>query len=246
MSNIEFSILFLVLMYILFVLARRLWPKRTDDEQASAPFVKRRQRAMIWTTAVVCLAGVASIVVWSTPQMFPDRLSTHQHWSIHSEYESISVRARSSAWIARFSQQQRLEPTAIEFESGGSNLLVSRDSELAPWVDDQGTPMDAADVIARFGVDPELTDLVDAVLTESWVERGLYDLAQPAWWLTGIYPGHPTLTLVHESSSRRYKRDLPIYAIKVLWVVAGLLIVLGLAFDRSRFKVRQPAATLPA
>lgn len=246
MSNIEFSILFLILMYILFVLARRLWPKRTDDERASAPFVKRRQRAMIWTMAGVCLAGVASIVVWNTPQMFPDRLSTHQHWSIHSEYESISVRARSSAWIAPFSLQQRLEPKAITFESGGSDLLVSRESELAPWVDDQGTPMDAANVIARLGVDPELTDLVDAVLMESWAERGLHDLAQPSWWLTGIYPGHPTFTLMHEYSTRSYNREMPIYAIKALWVVAGLLIVLGLGFDRSRFKVKDPAATLSA
>lgn len=247
MGNFEVLILFLIVMYVLFVIARRLWPERAEDERTTAPFVKRRQRAMIWTTTLVGIAGAVSVIIVATPEMFPAKLSSHQFWTVGVDRDRITAQGRTRGWIPPFSQQRHLEPLVINFEYRNQFVRAIRDSESSPWLDTNGDPISASDIISRSGADVRLTDLVDAVLTESWVEGGLHDRAQPFWIPGGnIYPTQPSIARTLEMSVRSNGFELMVMATQIMWVVAGLLIVAGLGFDRWKFKRREPAATLPA
>lgn len=245
MGNIEILGLSVIVMYVLFVIARRLWPKREDDERTTAPFVKRRQRAMIWTTTLVGIAAAISVIVWRTPQLFPRQLNSHQFWTVGVDYDSVTAQGRTKAWVAGTSKQRHLEPLEITFESGGSNFRVSRELISSPWTDASGNPVSASDIVGRFAVDSRLTGLVDAVLTGSWVEGGLHDRAQPSWQgVAGPYPTQPTIARTLEMSSRTDGFELMMMAIQAVWVASGILIVAGLGLDRWKFKQREPSDTV--
>lgn len=247
MGNFEILILFLIVMYVLFVIARRLWPKRSNDERTTAPFVKRRQLAMIWTTVWIGVACVVTLAIWQVPEALPDRLETRQHWSIQGSQGRVSVRGEGSDWIGPFSQVDAIEPLSIEFSRNQQTVHVSRESASAPWVDESGTTIDAAEVIGRLGADAELTDLVRATLNESWVDGGLLQRAQSVGFApANPFPTQPELHRIISRSHRSFGIEMVVTAIQIVWVVAGLLVVAGLGFDRWRFKHRQPAATLPA
>jgi hypothetical protein len=247
MSNIQILLLFFILMYVLLILARCLWPKRADDERITAPFVKRRQRAMIWSTIVVAVAVVGSLTIWQVPEAMPEQLKTRQYWSIQGSQGGISVRGEGEQWIGPFSQVDQVEPLSIEFSKNRQTVRVVRESASMLWSDDSGAAVDATEVINRLGADPALIDLMRATLNESWVDGSLLQMAQSVGFgPVNPYPAQPELYAGRSTSHGEYGMELVFVTVMIVWVMAGLLIVIGLGFDRWKFKRRGPAATLPA
>lgn len=247
MGNIEILALVAITMYVLFVIARRLWPKRSEDDRTTAPFVKRRQRAMIWSTVVVGMALVLTSVIWQTPGLLPQKLETRQSWSIQGSQGGIAVRGEGEQWIAPFSQIDQAEPLSIEYSRNRQTVRVVREAPLMPWTDENGAAIDAAEIISRLGVDSELTDLVRATMNESWVDGSLLQIARSkSFGPIDPYPAQPEIQLRTNRTSSAYAGELHMFVVMIIWTAAGMLIVAGLGFQRLKFKQREPAATLPA
>jgi len=244
-GNFEVLILFLIVMYAMFVIARRLWPKRSDDERTTVPFVKRRQRAMVGSTIVVGVAFVLTSAIWQTPELLPQELETRQSWSIQGSEGGITVRGEGEQWIGPFSQIDQVEPLSIEFSRNHQIVRVVRESPSMPWTDENGAAVDATEIINRLGVNAELTDLVRATLDKSWVDGSLAQMAKSVGFGPFTpYPAQPELHQLTSRTSSKYAGELPFLVVMIVWTVAGVLVVAGLAFDRWKFKQREPSDTV--
>ena len=273
MGNMEIMILFVILMYVLLMMAVRIWPRKPlvgvcaycgyskkgvssricpecgrehAPERGGSPAAVRR-RALYRTAVIVVLASVASVAMWQTPQMFPQQVSSYQHWVITGPTGSITVRGRTRGWVPPFTGREMPEPETIEFAGNQNRFDIRRESVSRPWTDLNGAPVDANVVIARLGVDAEHKPLIDAVLTESWGANGIERYARSDYFrVTASVPFPKAIVLIAKHGPGRYSQELAIIGIMLIWLLAGFVVVTGLWRDRRKFMGREPAATLPA
>lgn len=273
MANIEILGLSAIVLYVLVRTAVRKWPRKScvgvcaycgyskegvpSDvcpecgreyvaERGGWP-AAMRQRAMYRTAIIVVLASFASIVMWETPQMFPQQISSHQHWIVTGPSGTVSVRGRTRGWVPPFTRREMPEPETIEFEGNQNRFDIRRESVSEPWTDSNGVPVDADDVIARLGVDAEHKPLIDAVLTESWGESGLERRVQSNYFqVMAMQPLPFSIVLMTKHPPRGYSQEPAFYGILVVWILASGFVVAGLWWDRRRFSAEEPVTTLPA
>lgn len=273
MANLEIIGLFAILICVLLMMAVRIWPRKPRvgvcaycgyskkgvssricpecgrqhaPERGGASAAMRR--CALYRTAVIFVgAGIASIVMWETPQMFPQQLSTYQHLLITGQTGNVTVTGRTRGWVGPFAGSEIPEPETIEFGANLNRFDIQRASVSAAWTDSKGAPVDADDVIARLGVGAEHKSLIDVVMSENWSESGLQQRAQTSW-SKAIAPAtrQGAIALIANSGPGRYSQEPAIIGIMLIWLLAGFLVVTGLWRDRRKFMRRVPAATLPA
>jgi hypothetical protein len=206
-----------------------------------------RQRALYRTAIIVVLASIASIVMWETPQMFPQQIGSHQHWTITGPTGNVSVRGRTRDWVPPFTGREMPEPKTIEFEGNQNRFDIRRESVSEPWTDSNGASVDADDVIARLGVDAEHKPLIDAVLTESWGANGVERYAQSSYFKAMATDPIPrTIVLIAKHAPGGYSKEPAFTGIMLAWLLAAMLVIVGLWWDRRRVSAEEPAATLLA
>ncbi len=255
MGGIETLLLFVILMYVLFRIAVRMWPRRPRvgvcaycgyskvgvpsnvcpecgrehiADRRGAPEVAHR-RALYGTVIILAMASITSLVMWKTPQMFPQQVSSYQHWIITGPTGTVTVRGRTRGWVPPFTGREMPEPQTIEFAGNQNRFDVRRESESDPWTDLNGVLVDADDVIARLGVDAEHTPLIDAALTESWGENGLERRVQSNYFqVMAMQPLPTSIVPIAKHGPGRYSQKPAIIGILVVWTLSGLLIVFGL------------------